>query len=109
MTPAARLEHELLDWLGLLPDSDPPNDEPDYEGRLRKLGAHLHARNLGADECLVALALHHLTLSEEEPKRRLEHLGRARQLISGARTLATTDHTLFEAIGRRLEEQGTSP
>ncbi len=108
MTPAARLEREVLDWLGLLPESVPPNDEPDYEARLRKLGAHLHAKNLGADECLVALALHYLTLSDEEPTRRHEYLGRARQLISGARTLATADPVLFEAIGRGLEAQGTS-
>ncbi len=102
MDAADRLEREILEWLGLLADSDPPNEEVNYESRLRKLGTSLHAKGWGADECLVALALRCIELSREDPKARLELLGRARQLTSGARTLAMADRILFESIGRDL-------
>lgn len=82
MKPNQRIEHEVLDRLGLLPDSDPPNDEPNYEARLRKLGTALAAKGADGADCLAALALHH----SGEPT--VEALGLARIYATAMGNLA---------------------
>ncbi|HSC89606.1 MAG TPA: hypothetical protein VLC09_20125 [Polyangiaceae bacterium] len=102
MNAAERLELELLEWLGLLPDSQAPNTEPNYEERLRRLGEHLHRKNVEPQEALAALALHYLALSQEGGKLRSYHLGRARQLFLGARSLTALEGEA-DAMGTELE------
>lgn len=102
MTAAERLELEVLEWLGLLPDSAAPNEEPDYEARLRRLGEHLHKKHVEPQEALVALALHYLTI--EDPKKRAYWLGRARQLLTTAWAMALAEADA-EGLGRQLERE----
>jgi len=83
---ASDIERDLLGWLGLLPDSEAPNTEPNYEARLRALGAHLAAKGISIQECAAALALHYLS-STKGHARRVECVGRAKQLVSAARSL----------------------
>lgn len=103
---AARgVEKDLLGWLGLLPDSEAPNTEPNYQERLRALGAHLARKNITAQECLLSLALHYLSSTENHPLRR-QFIGRARQLFQGARSLEAIANSA-EEVGRDLEAEAT--
>lgn len=100
MTAAEVIELEILSWLGLLPDSEPQNSEPDYEARLRRLGEGMHKKGVDPQDLLLGLALHYLTIES----RKAYWLGRAKQLIQLARVVAWSEDDAMEA-GRRLMAQ----
>ena len=101
--PAETLEREILKLLGLDENSEAPQTEPHYLARMRGLGVTLVHKRWTATECLYALALEYLSRYRAKPNAEL--LGRAKQLVMGARALEAMKGDA-ELIGRALEGVG---
>ncbi len=97
------IESEVLDWLGLLPTSEAPNEEPDYEARLRRLGAHFRVKGLTGPELLAALALDVCAVAEPTAY----DVGMARILATSARNLLALDASA-EDVGAGLMREFSS-
>lgn len=104
---AELVEKDLLDWLGLLPESEAPQTVEGYEAKLRTLGSSLVAKGATAPEVLSALALEYLKRAAPgagNPRSAIHLLGRAKQLTVAAKNLERMGADA-ESVGKALEAQ----